>query len=142
MFADVIQNSFKKFIMDGTIDLDTDTIKVMLLTSTHTQDQDTYDYVNDVSANEVTGTGYTAGGATITTPSVTQNNTDNVGVFDGADVTWASSTITARYACIYKDTGTPATSPIIAILDFGSDQSSSAGDFIIAWGANGILRLA
>lgn len=142
MFADVIQNSFKKFIMDGTIDLDTDTIKVALLNSSHTQDQDTYDYFNDVSANEVTGTGYTAGGATITTPSVTQNNTDNVGVFDGDDVTWASSTITARYACIYKSTGVASTSPIIAILDFGSDQSSSAGDFTIAWGANGILRLA
>lgn len=142
MFADVIQNTFKAFIMDGTIDLDTDTIKVMLLTSTHTQDQDTYDYIDDVNANEVSGTGYTAGGAAIANKSVAENDTDNVGVFDGDDVTWSSSTITARYAAIYKDTGTASTSPIIAILDFGSDQSSSAGDFTISWGANGILRLA
>lgn len=139
--ADTIVNAFKKNIMNGSIDLDTDTVKVMLLTSSHTQNADTQEFIDDVSANEVSGTGYTAGGATIGTPAVTQDNTDDEGVFDGADVTWASSTITARYAAIYKDTGTPGTSPIIAILDFGSDQSSSSGDFTIQWGSEGILNL-
>lgn len=139
--ADVIQNNFKKLIMNGGIDLDSDTIKVMLLTSSHTQDQDTYDFIDDVSANQVSGTGYTAGGVALANKAVTADNTDNEGVFDADDASWAASTITARYAAIYKDTGTPATSPIIAILDFGSNQTSTAGTFTITWGAEGILNL-
>lgn len=127
--------------MNGGIDLDTDTIKVMLLSSSHTQNIDTHEYIDDVSANEVSGTGYSAGGAAIGSKVVSVDDTDDEGVFDGADVTWSSSTITARYAAIYKDTGTPGTSPIIAILDFGSDQSSSAGDFTIQWNSEGILNL-
>jgi hypothetical protein len=139
--ADVVQNSFKKHIMNGGIDLDTDTIKVMLLTSSHSQDQDAHEFIDDVSANEVSGTGYTAGGATLGSKAVTQDNTDNEGMFDAADVTWSTSTITARYAAIYKDTGTPGTSPIIGIIDFGSDKSSAAGNFTIAWHAEGIVNL-
>lgn len=139
--ADVIPNSFKKHIMNGGIDLDTNTIKVMLLTNSHSQDQDNHEFIDDVSANEVSGTGYTAGGATLANKAVTQDNTDNEGVFDADDVTWSTSTITARYAAIYKDTGTPSTSPLIAIIDFGSDKSSSAGNFTIAWAAEGILNL-
>lgn len=139
--ADAIQNTFKQHIMNGTIDLDTDDIQVMLLTSSHTQNVDTHEYIDDVSANEVSGTGYTAGGADLANEAVSVDDTDDEGVFDADDLTWSSSTITARYAVIYKNTGTPATSPIIAILDFGSDQSSSSGDFTIAWNAEGILNL-
>lgn len=139
--ADTIQNTVKKKFLDGDIDLANDTIKVMLLTSSHTQNPDTHEFIDDVSANEVSGTGYTAGGATLGTKSVTVDDTDDEGVFDAQDVTWSSSTITARYAVIYKDTGTPSTSPIIAILDFSTDQSSSSGDFTISWNAEGILNL-
>ncbi len=139
--ATIIPNSFKKHIMNGGIDLDTDTIKVMLLSSSHTQDQDNHEFIDDVSANEVSGTGYSAGGATLGSKTVTQDNTDDEGVFDAADVTWGSSTITARYAAIYKDTGTPSTSPIIAIIDFGENKTSSAGNFTIQWNAEGILNL-
>lgn len=139
--ADVIQNSFKKHIMNGGIDLDTDTIKVMLLTSTHVQNQDTFEFISAVSANEVVGTGYTAGGQALAGKVVSQDDTDNEGVFDANDIVWATSTITARYAAIYKDTGVAATSPIIAILDFATDQISSAGNFTITWGAEGILNL-
>jgi len=139
--ADVIYNAFKKNIMNGGIDLDTDTIKVALVTSTYTPDQDTHEDFADVT-NEVTGTGYTAGGATITTPTVTADNTDNEGVFDGDDVTWTSSTLTARGAVLYKSTGVAANDLLICYLDFGSDQSSSAGDFTIQWNAEGIVNLA
>ena len=139
--ADVIQNDFKKHIMNGGIDLDSDTIKVMLLTSSHSQDQDAHEFINAVSANEVSGTGYTAGGATLAGKAVTADDTDNEGVWDANDTAWTTSTITARYAAIYKDTGTPSTSPIIAIIDFGSNQTSTAGTFTITWGAEGILNL-
>lgn len=138
--ADVIYNSFKKLIMDGSIDLDTDTIKVMLVTSAYTPDQDSHDYKDDVT-NEVTGTGYTAGGATLASVTVTQDNTDDEGVFDAADVTWGSSTITARAAVVYKDTGTASTSPLICYIDFGTDKTSSNGDFKITWNSEGIVNL-
>lgn len=137
--ADVIYNSFKKKIMDGSIDLDTDTIKVALVTSAYTPDQDAHDFFDDVT-NEVTGTGYTAGGASLANKAVTADNTDNEGVFDADDTVWSTSTITARGAVIYKSTGTASTSALICYLDFGSDKVSTAGTFTIAWNAEGILN--
>lgn len=139
--ADVIYNAFKKNIMNGGIDLDTNTIYVMLVTSSYTPDQDTHEDRADVT-NEVSGTGYTAGGAEITNKSVTQDNTDNEGVFDGDDVTWSSSTITARGAVIYKSTGTASTDLLVCYIDFGADKSSSNGNFTIQWNAEGIVNLA
>lgn len=138
--ADVIYNNFKKLIMNGGIDLDTDTIKVALVTSAYTPDQDTHDFFDDVT-NEVVGTGYTAGGASLANKAVTADNTDNEGVFDADDVSWTTSTITARGAVIYKSTGTASTSALICYLDFTSDKTSTAGTFTIAWNAEGILNL-
>lgn len=138
--ADIIYNSFKANIMNGGIDLDTDTIKVMLVTSTYVPDIDTHEDRADVT-NEVSGTGYTAGGATLASKTVTKDTTDNEGVFDGADVTWSTATITARGAVIYKSTGVAANDLLICYLDFGSDQSSSAADFTIAWNAEGLINL-
>lgn len=139
--ADIIFNNFKKLIMNGGIDLDTDTIKVALVTSAYTPDQDAHDFFDDVT-NEVSGTGYSAGGASLANKAVTADNTDNEGVFDADDVTWSTSTITARGAVIYKSTGTASTSALICYLDFGSDKTSTAGNFTIAWNAEGILNLA
>ena len=138
--ADVIYNNFKKLIMNGGIDLDTDTIKVALVTSAYTPDQDAHDFFDDVT-NEVSGTGYTAGGASLANKAVTADNTDNEGVFDADDVAWTTSTITARGAVIYKSTGTASTSALICYLDFGSDKISTAGTFTISWNAEGILNL-
>lgn len=138
--ADVIYNNFKKLIMNGGIDLDTDTIKVALVTSSYTPDQDVHDFFDDVT-NEVSGTGYTAGGATLGSVTVTADNTDNEGVFDAADTSWTTATITARAAVIYKSTGTASTSALIAYVDFGSDKVSTAGTFTISWNSEGILNL-
>lgn len=138
--ADVIYNNFKKLIMNGGIDLDTDTIKVALVTSSYTPDQDVHDFFNDVT-NEVSGTGYTAGGASLANKTVTADNTDNEGVFDADDVSWTTATITARAAIVYKSTGTASTSPIICYIDFGADKVSTAGTFTISWNAEGILNL-
>lgn len=138
--ADVVYNNFKKNIMNGNIDLDTDTIKVALVTSTYTPNIDTHEDFADIT-NEVVGTGYTAGGNTLANAAVTADTTDDEGVFDADDTTWSTSTITARGAVIYKDTGTPTTSWLIAYLDFTTDQSSSAGNFTISFGTEGILNL-
>jgi hypothetical protein len=134
--ANVIYSSFKKKIMDGSIDLDTDTIKVMLVTSAYTPDQDAHDFRDDVTS-EVSGTGYTASGQAIANKSVTADNTDNEGVFDADDVTWASSTNTGKGAVLYKSCGGAASADeLIMYFDFGSDQISSSGNYTITWNHN------
>jgi hypothetical protein len=138
-----IYNFFKKCLFDHTVAINlkagADTIKCALLTSSYTPNIDTHDYWDDVSANEVSGTGYTPDGETLANQAVTQDNTNDRAVFDADDVTWSSSTITARYAVLYKYTGTPATSPLICYFDFTSDKSSSNADFTIQWNAVGIM---
>lgn len=137
LYGQFIKQSFNK-----EIDWDSDTIKVALLTNSYTPDQDAHDYFDDVVANEVTGTGYTSGGATLTNKTNTYNTSTNVIVLDADDVTWSSSTITARYAVIYDATpATNATRPLIGYVDFGSDQSSSNGNFTITWDSTGIVRV-
>jgi hypothetical protein len=133
-YGSLIAKAFNK-----EVDFDSDTIKVALLSSSYTPNQDTHDYFDDVSSFEVSGTGYTSGGATLGNKSVSYNSSTNVTKFDGDDVSWTSSTITARYAVIYDATGTASTSALIGYVDFGSDQSSSSGTFSIVWDAAGIF---
>ena len=113
----------------------------MLVTSAYTPNIDTHAFRSAVTG-EVSGTNYTAGGKALTTKSVTQDNTGDAAVFDADPVTWASSTITARGAVLYKDTGNAATDNLIAYFDFGTDETSSNGDFTITWNASGILTLS
>jgi hypothetical protein len=139
--ASKLYGNFLKLALNKEVDWDTDTIKVALLSNAYTPDQDAHDYFNDVSANEVSGTGYTAGGATLASKTITYDSGSNVITLDAADTTWSSSTITARYAVVYGSTGTSSTSPLIGYVDFGSDQSSSNGNFTITWDATGIVRI-
>lgn len=129
--------NYHKSIANKEIDLDSDTLKVMLCTSSYTPNQGTHQYKSSVT-NEVSGTGYTAGGATL--GSVTVGVTGNVFTLDAADTSWASSTITARYAVIYDSTpGSDATRPLIGYIDFGADVSTTSGTFQIVWNSSGIL---
>jgi len=143
--ADVIYNSFKGKIMDGSIDLDTDTIKVVLVTSSYTPNIDTHTQYSHIT-NQVTGTGYTAGGATLANKSVAVDTTNDRAEFDADDTTWTSASITARGAVIYKyvdNEGSPDdTSPLICYKDFGADVTSTNADFTIKWHADGILYLS
>ena len=139
--ASKLYGNFLLKALNKEVDFDSDTIKVALLTSSYTPNQDTHDYFNEVSANEVTGTGYTAGGITLASKTATYDSGTNVIVLDAADVTWSSSTITARYAVVYGSTGTASTSPLIGYVDFGSDQSSTNGNFTITWDSTGIVRI-
>lgn len=137
-----IYNNFKKKIMDGSIDLDTDNINVALLDSGYSANLDTHVFYSDVTADEVAnGSGYTTKGVTLASASVTVDTTNDLAYFDAADVTWASSTITARYAVIFKNSGTNTTSPLVAYVDFGADKTSDNGNFIISWSTAGILKL-
>jgi hypothetical protein len=139
--TNVIFNSFKREVMNGSIDLDIDTIKVMLVTSSYTPNADTHTKRSDVT-NEVSGTGYTAGGQALANKAVTAGNTDDEGIFDADDVTWTSSTITARGAVLHKSRGGAASANVlICYIDFGSDQISSSGNFSITFSSEGILNL-
>jgi hypothetical protein len=131
-----------KSAFNKEIDLDSDTIKVMLCTSSYTPNQDTHQYKSDVT-NEITGTGYTAGGATLGSPAVAYNTGTNVFNFDGADVSWTSATFTgARYAVVYDATpGSDATRPLISYVDFGADQNVTAGTFTLTWDSTGIVTV-
>lgn len=140
--ASKLYGQFLSQALNKEIDWDTDTIKVALLSNAYTPDQDAHNYYDDVVANEVTGTGYTAGGNTLANKTNSYNSATNVIVLDADDTTWSSSTITARYAVIYDASpATNATRPLIGYVDFGSDQSSSNGNFTITWDATGIVRI-
>lgn len=139
--ADVIYNAAKKNIMLGNLDFDTHSFKCMLVTSAYTPDQDAHEFRSSVT-NEVTGTGYTAGGVALTALAVTQDNTLNRAEWDFADPVWAASTITARAGIVYRVVGTAATDILVAYIDFGSDKSSSAGEFRLTINSEGFLALA
>lgn len=133
-----LYGSFFSKLANKLIDLDSDTFKVALATSSYTPDQDTHDEFADIT-NEVSGTGYTAGGETLTTPAFTYTGATNVFKWDADDVSWAASTITARYAIIYDDT--PAGDPLVGYVDFGEDVTSTNGTFSITWAAGGIFTI-
>ena len=139
--ASKMYGQFLAKALNKEVDYDSDTIKVMLTTSAYTPNQDTHAYKSDVT-NEVVGTGYTAGGQTLTSKTITYDAANNVIILDAADTTWASSTITARYAVIYDDAGaTTATKVLLGYVDLGSDQSSTNGEFALQYDASGIFRI-
>lgn len=118
------------------------TFKIALLTNAYTPDQDAHDFLDDVSAYEVSASGsYAAGGAALTTSDPTVDAASNETRMDAADVSWTSFTGTARYAVIYYATGTASTSNLIAYIDFGGDVSATNGTFAIAMAATGVLKI-
>jgi hypothetical protein len=99
------------------------------------------EFFADVGAEVVTGGEYVSGGKILSGKTLGYTAGTNVIKFAASNVTWAASTITASYAVIYKNSGNPATSPLMGFVDFGAVYSSSAGDFTITWDAGGILTV-
>ena len=132
--ASGIYTSFKEYAGDGTIDLDLHTFKCALLNSTHAFSAANTVWAN-VSANEISGTGYTAGGTTMA--SVTWAADGTTIKWDAADVSWTTASFTAYFAVIYDD---DASDSLVCSFDFGGAQTVSAGTFTIQWNADGILR--
>ncbi|MFB0523911.1 MAG: hypothetical protein ACETVZ_00095 [Phycisphaerae bacterium] len=134
--ASGMYDRFKANLMNKEVDLEADVVKCMLLNNSHAF-TNTHNVIGDVSANEISGTGYTAGGATLASKAVTQAATTK---WDAADVEWTSATFTAYHAVLWDDTVT--TDDLIASIDFGGAKSVSAGTFKIQWHTNGIVTLA
>jgi hypothetical protein len=134
--------SFKVELLTGTHDFTNstgDTFKLALYTSSATLDASTTAYT---ATNEASGTGYSAGGGTLT--NVTPTSSGTTAFTDFADLTFSSATITARGCLIYNDT--EAGDPAVAVLDFGGDKTSTNGDFTIQFptadASNAIIRIA
>lgn len=139
-------NSFREYIADGTIDIDTDTFKVTLHTSTYTPSASTHTIYSDLTNELSTANGYTNGGAAL--GSVSWNRSGGTVTFDAADTVWTASggTITARYAVIRKDGTTGGiVSPLVAyiLLDTTpADVSATSGNTLtLQWNASGIFDL-
>lgn len=137
--------SFKKQLLEAVHDFRLtggDTFKFAMYTSAATMDATTTAYS---ATNEASGTGYSAGGGTLTRIDPTSSGT--TAYTDFADLVFTTATITARGALIYNTTPTHTyTNPSCVVLDFGADKSSSAGDFTIIFptadASNAIIRIA
>ena len=130
--------SFKAEILGGIQDLDTDVIKIALYTSAASLDAATTVYS---TSNEVVGVGYSAGGNTLASPTISTSGT--TAFVDFADSSWTTATITARGALIYNSS---KANRAVAVLDFGSDKTSTAGTFTVQMPANNatdaLIRIA
>ena len=141
--SQAMATSFKVEILGGDFDFSSgtsDVFKIALYTSSATLSAATTAYA---STNEVTGTGYVAAGNTLTI-SANPASSGTTAFLDFSDTTWSTATITARGALIYLANG--GTNPAVAVLDFGADKTSTAGDFTIVFPAadssNAIVRIA
>lgn len=129
--ASLIYNSAIDDMARGLIDFDTDTVKAMLVTLSYTANKDTHDRRDDIT-NEVSGTGYTAGGNTSVVTVTKDTANDKVTIQLGA-VSWPTSTITARGCVYYKSRGGASSADeLIAYNDFGSNVNSTGGSFSVA----------
>lgn len=133
-----LHNKFKDELAKGNVNLAADTFHVMLL-SGWTPNIDTDNFWSDISANEVSLTGYTAGGATIGTITVTRDDANDRVLWDFADVVWASLAAgTVTRAAVVRWTGVASTSVIVGNIEItGSDPNGT--DYTLQIGANGIL---
>lgn len=138
--------SFKKELLERKHDFNTTgghTFKIALFTSAATLSAATTNYT---STNEVVGTGYTAGGTTLTNIDPTSSGT--TAFIDFVDATWPSATITAAGALIYNTTtdGGTGTTNAVAVISFGGDKTSTNGDFVVQFpvadATNAIVRIA
>jgi hypothetical protein len=126
----LIYNSAIRDTSVGDIDFDTDTFKMMLVTSTYTASK-SHAKRSDIT-NEVTGTGYTAGGNACTVSVAAVDNTNNDVEISFTITSWTSATITARAAVIYKSRGGASSADeLVGYVDFGSDVSSTNGTFAV-----------
>jgi len=130
--------TFAEKVLSGLIDLATagDTIKVGLVTA-HTPDQDAHDVWSDVSGDEEAGPGYTAGGETLGSQTVSIDSGNNRASFDGANVTWTGLDVgTPSHAIMYSVT---ASNALIAYWELTT--ASNGGDYTLQWHVDGIILL-
>lgn len=140
-----VYNTCQKHL-DADVDWETDTIKVSLHSSSYSPDVSADEFFDDIGSELETGNGYTAGGATLGSKSITVTGTATQ--YRAAPTTWTAGpgeTLTARYAVVRKDTGTDSTSPVLCyvLLDnTPADVSATNADFTITWhSTDGVFKV-
>ena len=137
-----LYNAVAAHLLTGTVDPDTDTLKIALLSSAYSFDAAHTEFA-EVSANEIAGTGYTAGGQILSNVAVSQAG--DLATLDCDDIVWPSASITARWAVIYAEVvRNSVTNPLIAAIlldDTPADVSSTNSDFTLQISASGLLFL-
>lgn len=134
--ADLIYNRFYANLFKKQIDWMGDTIKLALVQASYTPDKD-HNTWSTVSTYEAVGTGYTAGGIQLAGVTVQQVDASDQVRADANDVTWASVTVSARYAVVYDDT--LGTKDLIACFDMGTTKSASGAAFTVEFNALGLF---
>jgi len=138
-----LYHSAKKDILDGTIDLDTNTIKAILVTSSYTPST-AHDTYSDVSATECGNSDYSA--QTLAGKAFTESG--GTVKYDSTDVTYGTSvSITAKYLILVKQSGgsLAASDKLVGYVDLdtgGGSATSTSSDYIVRWNANGIFTMA
>lgn len=133
-------------ILSGDVDLRDDTIKVMLLDDEALATKD-INFVSEISADELTGSGYTggfggAGRKTLASKVFTENDTDDRAEFDAADVVWtAIDAGSAQMAAVIKEITNDGASLVLGFVDI-TDTMTNGGDLTINWAATGLFRIA
>ena len=134
----VVHNNFKEQMLKKTIDCDSDTFKMVMYTTSYTWSSDGADTAYSAT-NEISASGYTAGGATLTSLAVTQDDTNDRAMWDAADVEWTSlAAAEPRHAVLYDDT--TATKWVLIHWELATD--SNGGNYKLAFPSTGILLLS
>lgn len=140
-------NSGKRDVFDGTIDLVNDTIKIMLVNASYTPNPD-HDFVDDVNANELSGTGYTggfngSGRKTLAGKAFSTDNSNDRAEFTSSAITWSAINAgVAAYAILIKEITNDGASRLIAWLDISPDVTTNGGDLTLTPDATaGLLQI-
>jgi hypothetical protein len=142
-----VYNLFKKGQINGDhfVDFNTHTFTLSLHTSDYTPNLDTDEFYDDLTDELPQADGYLSGGQDLTTTIVGLDTGNDFAYFDADNVTWVSLTAVFRYAVLRRNTGTPGTSPLVLLIDFGANQSPVGIDFVVQWAtpaAGAVLKVA
>lgn len=134
--ASVFYNAGKASILKAGINFESDTIKLAFMATAYTPDIDTHVFWGDISASVASGT--TA--QTLASKAVNIDNTNNRAEFDATDISLPNITASTNKFVLYKDTGNPATSPLVCCIDIAEGTLSPvAGTLALTFNAEGIF---
>lgn len=138
--ASAIYNIAKTNFANSSVDYLNDDIKIALVYG-YTIDVDNHSSFADVVVNEVLGPGYIGGGTSLTTKTISQDNSTDRTYFKADDVNWEGTTVSSNGAIIYKNSGDNLTSPLICYIDFSTVYTTTNQNFIIKWSIDGVFHL-
>lgn len=135
-----IYGQYMKSLMNKEINWATDKFALMLCGSGYSPDQDTHQYKSSVT-NEVTGTGYTAGGIELTNVTMSYDSTNNWYTVSADPFSWSDASFSAKTAVLYDKTpSTDATRPLVLYVSLDPVREPENGTLSFAWNASGIFR--